>query len=157
MQLDATPVPNDEPKPTKRLNAFSKVQPVATTSETTSSTMETESYVLNEDRAKVEGDVNDDEQDTAEPEEGTTLFLRNLKFTTREDAIRQHFRHIGRIHHIQVAMKKDPEDPNNRISLGYGFIQFKLHKDTEKALKTMQITSIEGNSVELKRSDRTLQ
>lgn len=162
MKLDAKAPPTDEAKPAKRLNAFSKVQPAVTTSEMTSEAktaneMGTESYVLNEDKVEDEDEANDDEQDTSEPEAGTTLFLRNLNFSTREDAIRQHFKHVGRIHHIQVAMKKDPENPNNRISLGYGFIQFKLHKDTEKALKTMQITSIEGNSVELKRSDRTLQ
>lgn len=157
MKLDATPVPADDVKPAKRLNAFSKVPPAAAANDASTNDMETESYVLNEDKAEREDARNDDEVDTTEPEAGTTLFLRNLNFATREDAIRQHFQHIGRIHHIQVAMKKDPENPKNRISLGYGFIQFKLHKDTEKALKTMQITSIEGNSVELKRSDRTLQ
>lgn len=91
------------------------------------------------------------------PEPATTLFLRNLNFITREPTIRQHFRSLGPIHMIQVALKKNPEDPQHPISLGYGFIQFKRKSTCDHALSTMQFTTIEGNRVELKRSDRTLQ
>lgn len=99
----------------------------------------------------------EDEYAVAEPEPGTTLFLRNLKFTTQLETVQNHFKHIGKIHHVQIAMKKDPQDPRNKIPLGYGFIQFKLKASAEKALKTMPTTFIDGNAVELKRSDRTLQ
>lgn len=158
MKSVTQPIPAEDAKPAKRMNAFSKVPPTATvTHEMGVNEMEAESYVLNEDKVGDKNEADDDDHDDTEPESGTTLFLRNLNFTTREDAVRQHFKHIGRIHHIQVAMKKDPDDPKSRIPLGYGFIQFKLQKDTEKALKIMQITNIDGNSVELKRSDRTLQ
>lgn len=119
---------------------------------------EPESYVVNDIPApkNESNDAESDEDDTA-PEPGTTLFLRNLKFTTQVETIREHFKHIGKIHHVQVATKKDPDNPRNKISLGYGFIQFKKKSSAEKALKTMLITNIDGNSVELKRSDRTLQ
>lgn len=103
---------------------------------------------------KPEDDTVDDD---LEPEPGTTIFLRNLNFETREPAVREHFRKLGAIHMIQVAMKKDPENAQNRISLGYGFIQFKRKSVAEKALSIMQFTTIEGNKVELKRSDRVLQ
>lgn len=99
----------------------------------------------------------DEIADETEPEEGTTLFLRNLNFTTREPTVRQHFANLGKIHTIQVAMKKDPDNPQQPISLGYGFIQFKLRETCERVLQTMQFTTIDGNKVELKRSDRTLQ
>lgn len=99
----------------------------------------------------------DDIVDDSEPELGTTIFLRNLNFATREQAVRDHFQKLGTIHMVQVAMKKDPENAQNRISLGYGFIQFKRKAVAEKALSTMQFTTIEGNQVELKRSDRMLQ
>lgn len=98
-----------------------------------------------------------DEDDGTEPEPNTTIFLRNLNFATREPAVRAHFRASGKIHMIQVAIKKDPENPQKPISLGYGFIQFKTKATAEKVLQTMQFTTIEGNKVELKRSDRTLQ
>lgn len=107
-----------------------------------------------EDKTTIEEDTADDD---LEPEQGTTIFLRNLNFETREQAVREHFQKLGAIHMIQVAMKKDPENAQNRISLGYGFIQFKRKSVAEKALSIMQFTTIEGNKVELKRSDRVLQ
>lgn len=116
-----------------------------------------ESYVINDPLPSQPENGVESEEDDTEPEPGTTLFLRNLKFATEVESVRNHFKHIGKIHHIQIATKKDPENPRNKIPLGYGFIQFKLKKSAEKALKDMQITNIDGNSVELKRSDRTLQ
>lgn len=95
--------------------------------------------------------------DDTPAEADTTLFLRNLNFATREPAIRQHFAALGKIHSVQVALKKDPDNPQRPISLGYGFIQFKRKETAERALQELQFTQIEGNKVELKRSDRTLQ
>lgn len=149
---------------TKKLNAFSK-RPAGVES-VKNQMEETESHVLNENKPAAsnandnegnENNAGNDDEDDIEPEPETTIFLRNLNFITVEPTIREHFKHIGQIHHIQVAQKKDPENPHNRISLGYGFIQFKKKKSAEKALKTMQITDIDGKPVELKRSDRTLQ
>lgn len=112
--------------------------------------------IIEEVKPAVEEEAEEPEDDTS-PEPNTTIFLRNLNFVTREPTIRDHFRRLGAIHMIQVAMKKDPDNPQKPISLGYGFIQFKRNDSTEKALATMQFTTIEGNKVELKRSDRTLQ
>jgi RNA recognition motif-containing protein len=55
-----------------------------------------------------------------------------------------------------VAMKKDPKNPQQLISLGYGFIQFKKGVDGEKALKTLQHSVLNERAIELKRSDRTV-
>lgn len=101
--------------------------------------------------------IADECEDDTPPEPETTLFLRNLNFATRVPAIREHFHSVGPIHMIQVALKKNPEDPQHPISLGYGFIQFKRKSTCDHVLNTMQFTTIEGNRVELKRSDRILQ
>lgn len=113
--------------------------------------------IQNEELVQQQMDEDDEKVDDTPPEANTTIFLRNLNFKTREPLIRQHFKHIGPIHMIQVAMKKDPENPKNLVSFGYGFIQFKLKSSAERALSSMQFTTIDGNQVELKRSDRTLQ
>lgn len=152
-------VSNEHETPKKKSNAFSK-QNSSYLNKNHLEPLEYEHIVLNEPEHMVGDKTNSqdtEELNNTDPEPETTLFLRNLNFDTREDAVRNHFNHIGHIHDVQVAMKKDPENPKNHISLGYGFIQFKLKVSTEKALKTMQFTSIEGNSVELRRSDRTLQ
>lgn len=98
-----------------------------------------------------------EEEDDSPPESDTTLFIKNLNFNTEEQTVRIHFRHLGSIHLIQVAKKKDPDHPTQMISLGYGFIQFKQKSGAERALKTMQFHDIDGKKIELKRSDRTLQ
>ncbi|XP_017048334.1 probable RNA-binding protein 19 [Drosophila ficusphila] len=91
-----------------------------------------------------------------EPEPNTTLFLRNLNFKTVQETVVKHFRHLGSIHTVEIAKRRDPENPRNFNSLGYGFIQFKKASVAEHALKNMQLTHIDGNPVELKRSDRVL-
>jgi len=53
-------------------------------------------------------------------------------------------------------MKKDPKNPQQLISLGYGFVQFKKRADSEKALKTLQHSVLNEHAIELKRSNRTV-
>ncbi|ALC48638.1 CG3335 [Drosophila busckii] len=98
--------------------------------------------------------VAEDEDDEPEPE--TTLFLRNLNFKTVADTVRAHFQHLGSVHTVEIAKRKDAQNPKQLNSLGYGFIQFKKAAIAAQALKEMQMTTIEGNLVELKRSDRVL-
>lgn len=96
------------------------------------------------------------EEDSDEPEPNTTLFLRNLNFKTVRETVCKHFKMLGSIHTVEIAKRKDPNNPSQMSSLGYGFIQFKKSSAAEYALKNMQYTTIDGNQVELKRSDRIL-
>lgn len=91
-----------------------------------------------------------------EPEPDTTIFLRNLNFKTVMETVRDHFQHLGSVHTVEIAKRKDPQNPRQQNSLGYGFIQFKKSAVAARALKEMQLTKIDGNIVELKRSDRVL-
>lgn len=99
----------------------------------------------------------DDDEDDTPPEPNTTLFIKNLNFETSDATIRDAFKHIGPIHTIQIAKKRNPENSKQQIPLGYGFIQFKLAASAEKALRAMQFSEIDDKRIELKRSDRTLQ
>ncbi|EDV51227.1 probable RNA-binding protein 19 [Drosophila erecta] len=105
--------------------------------------------------AKAEEDSRAEDADD-EPEPNTTLFLRNLNFKTVQETVEKHFRHLGSIHTVEIAKRRDPENPREFKSLGYGFIQFKKSSVAEHALKNLQLTHIDGNPVELKRSDRVL-
>lgn len=40
--------------------------------------------------------------------------------------------------------------------MGYGFVQFYKMRSLENALKTLQQSILDGHSIELKRSNRTL-
>ncbi|GAB0098835.1 probable RNA-binding protein 19 [Sergentomyia squamirostris] len=111
---------------------------------------------ISEEPVEEEQEEDPDNDVSMPPEPDTTIFLRNLNFSTREDTLQKHFSKLGPIYLVQVAMKKDPENPGSKISLGYGFVQFKRKSTAESALKTMQFTEIDGNKVELKKSDRVL-
>lgn len=114
-----------------------------------------------EDRLKEESEAvelkEDDEEESSPPEANTTLFMKNLNFETLEVTIQDAFKHLGPIHLVQIARKRNPEDPKNPIALGYGFIQFKMSASADKALKSMQFCVIDDKQVELQRSDRTLE
>lgn len=108
-----------------------------------------------EELKAVELNKNDAEKDSS-PEPNSTLFMKNLNFETVEITIQNAFKHLGPIHLIQIAKKRNPENPKQPIALGYGFIQFKMASSAEKALKTMQFCEIDDKQIELQRSDRTL-
>lgn len=40
--------------------------------------------------------------------------------------------------------------------MGYGFVRYKMKADADRALKVLQTTVLEGKTLELKRSERTL-
>lgn len=69
----------------------------------------------------------------------------------------QHFESCGKIASVTIARRKDPNQPGQLLSMGYGFIQFYRQKSLNEALKTKQFSMLDDHSIELKRSNRTLQ
>ncbi|KAJ8972871.1 hypothetical protein NQ317_013613 [Molorchus minor] len=112
---------------------------------------------IEEEQKEIQDDTKEEEnEDDEDPEADTTLFVKNLNFKTTDDALRKHFESCGKIHYANVATKKDKNDPKNLLSMGYGFVQFKHKSSADKALKTFQQSVLDGKSLELKRSERTL-
>ena len=68
----------------------------------------------------------------------------------------QYFSKCGPLHYATVATKKDPKNPGGKLSMGYGFVRYKTKADADRALKVLQTTVLEGKTLELKRSERTL-
>jgi len=128
-------------------------------------------------------------EDDEPPEPDTTLFVKNINFSTTEEQLRdvskiiifkiviffritfsvflvykcddaflrfQYFGKCGPLHYVTIATKKDPENPANKLSMGYGFVRYKRKHDADRALKTLQMSVLDGKSLELKRSERTL-
>ncbi|KAL0127217.1 hypothetical protein PUN28_005487 [Cardiocondyla obscurior] len=96
------------------------------------------------------------QEDDDPPEPDTTLFVKNINFSTTEEQLKDYFGKCGPIHYVTIAMKKDPENPAKKLSMGYGFIRYKRKFDADRALKTLQMSVLDGKSLELKRSERTL-
>ncbi|XP_063911089.1 probable RNA-binding protein 19 [Zophobas morio] len=104
----------------------------------------------------VSEEQNESNETVEEAEPDTTLFVKNLNFQTTDEILRKHFESCGKIAYATVATKKDKSDPAKRLSMGYGFVRFMHKSAADKALKTLQQSVLDGKSLELKRSERTL-
>ena len=103
--------------------------------------------------SKLESNETQNEIDSGiEPEEDTTLFVKNLNFDTTEEDFRDHFKSCGQIFSAKIAYKMSGD---KHLSMGYGFIQFVYQKSAQKALKQMQHSVLDGHTLELKISNRT--
>lgn len=98
----------------------------------------------NDARNKKDGDPED------VPEPDTTLFVKNLNFATNDESFRKHFEQCGAVHSASVAKKKDPKNPGQSLSMGYGFVQFWTKKATVTALKDLQGSKLDDHVIELK-------
>ncbi|XP_053983354.1 probable RNA-binding protein 19 [Hylaeus volcanicus] len=98
----------------------------------------------------------EDSEDEDEPEPDTTLFVKNINFSTTDQELKKYFGKCGRLHYATIATKKDPKKPGGKLSMGYGFVRYKRKADADRALKVLQMTVLEGKTLELKRSERTL-
>ena len=88
-----------------------------------------------------------------EAEDGSTLFVKNLNFDTTEESLENHFQACGKIFSVTIATKKNTKT-DQLLSMGYGFVTFLLKSSAEKALKTLQLSRLQGHCLELKRSNR---
>ncbi|XP_066598497.1 probable RNA-binding protein 19 isoform X2 [Prorops nasuta] len=107
--------------------------------------------ILNDESKDKESDEDD------EPELDTTLFVKNINFSTTEEKLKEYFSKCGAIHYATIAMKKDTKIPGGKLSMGYGFVRYKYKSDAERALRTLQMTVLDDKTLELKRSERILE
>lgn len=84
------------------------------------------------------------------PEADTTLFVKNLNFETTDEVFRKHFEQSGEVYSAAIAKKKDPQNPGQVLSMGYGFVQFWTKKATVTALKDLQGSMLDDHVIELK-------
>ncbi|XP_062593216.1 probable RNA-binding protein 19 [Saccostrea cucullata] len=102
-----------------------------------------------------EEESSDEEEDDGTPEPDSTLFVKNLNFTTTEESLREKFKKCGKIRSVSIAKKKDMKNPGQYLSMGYGFVEFQSKESAMKAIKELQHSDIDGHAVELKISNRT--
>lgn len=107
-------------------------------------------------------DANADAATDASPEEpalssGSTLFVKNLSFSTTAERFTQAFRGLPDFAFARVQTKPDPKRPaheNARLSMGYGFIGFKTAEAAKKAIKGLQGHVLDGHALVVKFAGR---
>lgn len=88
---------------------------------------------------------------------GSTLFIKNLSFSTTSDRLTQIFRNLPSFSFARVQTKPDPKRPGPdgpRLSMGYGFVGFKTVDGAKKAIKSMQGFVLDGHALNVKFAGR---
>lgn len=108
---------------------------------------ETEKEAETEEEDEKSESENDDEEDEEEatkpalpePEEGTTLFIRNLPYQATEIELRDLFRSFGPLRYAKVTMDRATKRPK-----GTGFVCFWQKESADKALRQANLVEQEA-------------
>ncbi|TVY62706.1 Multiple RNA-binding domain-containing protein [Lachnellula suecica] len=84
----------------------------------------------------------------------STLFVKNLNFTTTSDRLTETFKPLDGFMSARVNTKTDPKKPGQVLSMGFGFVEFKSQSQAQAALKTMNGHMLEGHKLQIKASHK---
>ncbi|KAL7750012.1 Multiple RNA-binding domain-containing protein 1 [Sorochytrium milnesiophthora] len=138
----------DPAKAVKRTAAPTTAQ--GSTTAAAAQTSQSSKDVKQLDSGSGSGDKADFEYDA----EVASVFVKNLNWTTTDKVLLQAFAGVNGVRSAVVKTKANPKNPKERLSLGFGFVEFTTHDAAMRALKTMQGSMLEGHALQLKLSDR---
>ncbi|TVY14315.1 Multiple RNA-binding domain-containing protein 1 [Lachnellula arida] len=84
----------------------------------------------------------------------STLFVRNLNFTTTSDRLTETFKPLDGFMSARVNTKTDAKKPGQVLSMGFGFLEFKSKAQAQAALKAMDGYMLEGHKLLIKASHK---
>uniref|UniRef100_A0A8D0ARE2 Probable RNA-binding protein 19 n=1 Tax=Sander lucioperca TaxID=283035 RepID=A0A8D0ARE2_SANLU len=90
---------------------------------------------------KDEKEEEEEEEEEEESAPGSTLFIKNLNFSTTEEKLQE----VGQIINLTLSMM---------LSMGYGFVQYQTAEAAQKALRQLQHCTVDEHQLELKISER---
>ncbi|KAK2592378.1 Multiple RNA-binding domain-containing protein 1 [Conoideocrella luteorostrata] len=92
--------------------------------------------------------------DKAEDVETTSLFIRNLNFTTTTSRLAEAFDSLDGFVSARVKTKTDPKKPGQTLSMGFGFAEFRSKEQAQAALKVMDGYVLDGHTLGVKASHK---
>ncbi|KAI4902096.1 hypothetical protein NFI96_013174 [Prochilodus magdalenae] len=103
---------------------------------------------------KKEEEEEEEEEEDSLP--GSTLFIKNLNYSTTEETLRETFSKCGVVKTCTISKKRDKS--GKLSSMGYGFVQYKKPEAAQKALRQLQASHcmVDERQLELKISEREL-
>jgi multiple RNA-binding domain-containing protein 1 len=93
----------------------------------------------------------------AEPEESvetTTLFVKNLNFTTTNEKFLEVFRPLDGFVTGRIKTKPDPKRPGQTLSMGFGFAEFKTKAQAQAALGAMNGYKLDQHELVIRASHK---
>ncbi|XP_068616888.1 probable RNA-binding protein 19 [Brachionichthys hirsutus] len=106
---------------------------------------------LTEEKKEMSEEVEEEEEEE-EPDPGSTLFIKNLNFSTTEEKLQETFSKCGKVKSCSISKKKDKT--GKLLSMGYGFVQYQTVEAAQKALRQLQHCTVDDHQLELKISER---
>ena len=95
------------------------------------------------------------EEATSEEAPGTsTLFVRNLNFTTTSERFTEIFQPLEGLVSARVKTKTDSKRPGQILSMGFGFLEFRTPAQAQAALSAMNGFSLDGHQLLIKASHK---
>ena len=94
-----------------------------------------------------------------------SIFVKNLNFSTTEDQLNEAFTQAGfNPRAVKIPTKAAPvkrqiaseSSETKQLSMGFGFVEFSSEEEAMKAMKSLQGKLIDGHSLEIKLSSKTL-
>ncbi|EHK96194.1 putative Multiple RNA-binding domain-containing protein 1 [Glarea lozoyensis 74030] len=84
----------------------------------------------------------------------TTLFVRNLNFTTTSARLTETFKPLDGFLSARVNTKTDPKKPGQVLSMGFGFLEFRTKDQAQAALKAMDGYTLDDHKLLIKASHK---
>ncbi|KAI8628920.1 MRD1-like protein [Xylariaceae sp. FL1651] len=97
-----------------------------------------------------------DEDNTQPSAETTSVFVKNLDFDTDTSELAGAFQHLEGFRGALVKTKKDPKNPGQTLSMGFGFVSFARSELAEAAIKLMDGHVLRGHKLHVRASHRGL-
>jgi multiple RNA-binding domain-containing protein 1 len=95
-------------------------------------------------------------ESATETADTTTLFVRNLNFTTTSDRLTEAFKPLDGFMSARVNTKTDPKKPGQVLSMGFGFLEFRTKAQAQAALNAMNGHDLEDHKLVIKLSHKGL-
>ncbi|KAL8943360.1 MAG: hypothetical protein Q9216_001135 [Gyalolechia sp. 2 TL-2023] len=88
------------------------------------------------------------------PVDTSTLFVRNLNFSTTSDRLREVFKPLDGFMSARVKTKPDPKHIGRVLSMGFGFLEFGTKGQAQAALAAMDGHSLDGHELLIRASHK---
>ncbi|KAB8446244.1 hypothetical protein FH972_025226 [Carpinus fangiana] len=89
-----------------------------------------------------------------EQSETSTLFVRNLNFTTTNERLEETFKPLSGFMSARIKTKTDPKKPGQVLSMGFGFVEFRSAEQAQAALQAIDGHNLDGHHLIVKASHK---
>lgn len=101
-------------------------------------------------------DLLDSRDDATELASTSTLFVRNLNFSTTTERLREAFRPLEGFVSAHVKTKPDPKRQGQVLSMGFGFLEFRSKSNAQAGLAVMDGHELDGHKLLIRASHKAI-